>query len=186
MALVLTLNEQGTPIQWATWQEAVLYKAKDLVVWEMGNHDWTKYGGENKITGKTSSITFSSIIAVRSQHHPKRSTPSLNNTNLFGRDLNICAYCGKRFEWASLTNDHIVPRSRGGAHGWTNCVTSCKRCNNDKDNRLLEECGMSLLYVPYVPSREEELILRNRRILADQMEFLRSQLPAHSRLLQTH
>lgn len=186
MALVLTLNEHGHPIGWATWQDAVTYKAKGLVVWETGEHDWTKYGGENRATGKTSSITFSSILAVRGVHFPKRLIPVLTNTNLFGRDLRICAYCGGEFDEKLLTNDHIVPRSRGGDHSWTNCVTACKRCNNFKDDNLLTEVGMKLLYVPYVPSPEEALILRNRHILADQMEFLKGALPSHSRLLRMH
>lgn len=184
MALVLTLNEHGTPTHWSTWQDAVTYKAKGLVVWEMGDSDWTKFGGDNRITGLQSSITFSSIMAVRGSHHPKREVPALTNLNLFGRDLHICAYCGGEFESRLLTNDHIVPRSRGGAHSWTNCVTSCKRCNNKKDDMLLEETNLKLLYVPYVPTREEALILRNRNILADQMEFLKGSLPAHSRLRQ--
>ena len=182
--LVLTLNEQGVPHHWATWQDAVTYKAKGLVVWEMGDYDWTKYGGTSRLTGEPSSISFSSIIAVRGTHRPKRDLPVLSNPNLFGRDLHTCAYCGKEFHYDQLTNDHIIPRSRGGTHSWMNCVTACKRCNNHKDDNLLEECNMSLLYVPYVPSREEALILRNRNILADQMEFLRGALPAHSRLLK--
>ena len=41
---------------------------------------------------------------------------------------------------------------------------------------------MPLLYVPYVPNRHEHFILRNRRILADQMEFLMAHLPQSSRL----
>jgi 5-methylcytosine-specific restriction endonuclease McrA len=182
MFQILTLNEHGTPHHWSTWQDAVVYKAKGLVVWEMGDYDWTKYGGQNRLSGEQSSITFSSIIAVKGAHHPKRETPSLTNPNLFGRDLHTCAYCGGEFKDHQLTNDHIVPKSRGGKHVWTNCVTACKRCNNRKDDSLLEEVNMELLYVPYIPSREEALILRNRNILADQMDFLRHMLPAHSRL----
>ena len=184
MALVLTLNEHGTPTHWATWQDAVLYKAKDMIAWEMGEFDWTKFGGESRLTGLTSSITFSSIIAVRGGYHPKREIPNLTNENLFGRDLRICAYCGKEFHNHLLTNDHIIPRSKGGKHAWTNCVTACKRCNHHKADRLLSECNMELLYVPYTPTPEEALILRNRNILADQMEFLKAQLPPHSRLLK--
>jgi hypothetical protein len=37
---------------------------------------------------------------------------------------------------------------------------------------------MPLLAVPYRPSWVEHLILSNRNILADQMAFLRAQLPA--------
>lgn len=184
--LVLTLNEHGTPIQWSTWQEAVIYKAKDLVVWESGEQDWTKYGGTNRVSGRQSSITFSSIMAVRGSHHPKRQTPALTNTNLFGRDLHTCAYCGKTFNSHNLTNDHIVPRSRGGSHSWMNCVTACRRCNNDKDDKTVQEWGFDLLYAPYVPTREEALILSNRNILADQMAFLKSSIPKHSRLHKVH
>jgi hypothetical protein len=41
---------------------------------------------------------------------------------------------------------------------------------------------MHLLYAPYVPNRAEFLILANRRILADQMEFLKQHVSANSRL----
>lgn len=184
MASVLTLNESGTPVDWVTWKDAVIYKAKNLVVWEMGAYDWTKYGGVNRISGKTSSITFSSIMAVKGNFHPTRKTPPLNNTNLFGRDLNTCAYCGKQFVFSDLTNDHIVPRSRGGKHSWMNCVTSCKRCNNSKDDMTLEEWGWDLLYSPYIPSREEILIIHNTKILSDQFEYIKPLLPQHSRLLK--
>ena len=46
-----------------------------------------------------------------------------------------------------------------------------------------EQARMALLYAPYVPSLWEDFILRNRRILADQMEFLMSHVPRSSRLL---
>jgi len=46
---------------------------------------------------------------------------------------------------------------------------------------------MPLLYVPYVPNRHEHFILRNRRILADQMEYLLAGVPRTSRLyVATH
>jgi hypothetical protein len=41
---------------------------------------------------------------------------------------------------------------------------------------------MPLLAVPYRPSWVEHLILSNRNILADQMEFLRSHLPKKAKL----
>jgi hypothetical protein len=45
-----------------------------------------------------------------------------------------------------------------------------------------EEANLSLMYLPYVPSLHEDMILRGRRILADQMEFLLASVPRHSRL----
>jgi hypothetical protein len=38
-----------------------------------------------------------------------------------------------------------------------------------------------MLYIPYTPSRAEAMILANRRILADQMDYLISQVPRRDR-----
>ena len=81
-----------------------------------------------------------------------------------------------------LTREHIVPTSRGGHDTWMNCITACRACNGHKGNRLPEEAHMSLHYLPYVPSLHEDMILRGRRILADQMEFLLASVPRNSRL----
>ena len=54
-----------------------------------------------------------------------------------------------------------------------------------KRNRTPDEAGMQLLYAPYVPNKAEYLILTNRRIFADQMEFLAQHVSAHSRLPET-
>jgi hypothetical protein len=63
-----------------------------------------------------------------------------------------------------------------------NVVTACRNCNQKKGNRTPEEAHMQLIYAPYVPNRAEFLILANRRILADQMEFLRQHVSANSRI----
>jgi hypothetical protein len=63
-----------------------------------------------------------------------------------------------------------------------NVVTACRQCNGHKRNRLPQEAGMELLYAPYIPNKAEYLILTNRRIYADQMEFLRQHVSAHSRV----
>ena len=51
-----------------------------------------------------------------------------------------------------------------------------------KGNRTPDEARMELMYLPYVPSLHEDMILRGRRILADQMEFLLASVPRSSRL----
>jgi 5-methylcytosine-specific restriction endonuclease McrA len=102
---------------------------------------------------------------------------------LFGRDRNICAYCGGHFaNFRELSRDHTIPRSRGGQNTYQNLVTSCRACNAKKGDRLLNEIGFELLYVPYEPNHAENMILQNRNILADQMDFLFDRLPKHSRL----
>lgn len=179
--MILTLDRNGQPLQWATWQEAVIYQAKDLVKWSMGEISFIAHGGKNRHTGEQSVITVPSIISVDSSFKMKYRTPALNNTNLFRRDLNLCAYCGRQFREEKLTRDHIVPVSLGGPNTWMNCVTACKPCNNYKGNILLEDLDMELLYVPYVPDRNEALILKNRNIKYDQFDYLKAFLPSHSR-----
>lgn len=181
MTMILTLDSGGTPHRWSSWQEAVVYKAKDLVAWSTGEVEFTFHGGKSRLTGETSTITVPSILAVKNKHHQKYKPPMLTNRNLFRRDLMICGYCGKHFGDSHLTRDHIIPVSRGGQDVWTNVVTACWSCNNKKDDKLLEETSLELLYVPYIPSRVENLVLQNRRILADQMEFLKAYIPPESR-----
>ena len=48
---------------------------------------------------------------------------------------------------------------------------------------LLEECGMELMALPYVPNFAEYLALTNSgRILGDQMDFLKKSFSSNSRL----
>jgi 5-methylcytosine-specific restriction endonuclease McrA len=103
---------------------------------------------------------------------------------LYARDRHVCAYCGDIFHWRQLTIDHVLPKSRGGKNTWTNTVSACKPCNLRKGNKTPEEAKMHLLYVPYAVNVFERMILQNRNILADQMDFLISRVPKHSRLLQ--
>lgn len=78
----------------------------------------------------------------------RRSVP-LTRRAVFGRDGNVCQYCGDTAE--SL--DHVVPRSRGGAHTWDNVVACCRRCNIKKGNRLPSEVGLALSTSPRSPRR---------------------------------
>lgn len=180
--MILTLNSGGQPHSWMTWQDAVTLKCKGLIAWEFGDEDFMFKGGISRMTGERSHIEVCSIIALKSKFHYENRVPALNNKNLFRRDLNLCGYCGKPFKESQLTKDHIVPVSKGGLNTWTNCITACVRCNNVKGNLSLTECGMDLLFVPYVPDKAEGLILQNRNILSDQMKFLMDFLPKHSRV----
>ena len=49
-------------------------------------------------------------------------------------------------------------------------------------NLMPDEAHLTLMYLPYVPSLHEDMILRGRRIVADQMDFLLASVPRSSRL----
>lgn len=50
---------------------------------------------------------------------------------------NACAYCGDKS--SHLTQDHVIPLSRGGQDEIGNVVPACKSCNSSKGNKLLSE-----------------------------------------------
>lgn len=180
MHQVLALDQGGRPCRWESLEKALYYLVKGLVSWSFGEEVPLRGGFSGK-TGERTIVAVPSIIALSHQAYDAK-TVALNNAALFRRDRMRCCYCGGQFSRGELSREHILPVSRGGADVWTNCATACKACNNKKGDRLLEECGMQLLYVPYAPSPVESLILDGRNIKADQMEFLVRCLPAESQL----
>jgi 5-methylcytosine-specific restriction endonuclease McrA len=182
---ILALDISGTPRQWISHDDAIGYWATDSVAWSMGNIV-AKYRGGVQNDGTVSYLESPSIIAIKGRaFNPyKHSKVALSNKTLFGRDRNVCAYCGNHFpNYHMLSRDHIVPKSKGGENSWMNCVTACKNCNSLKGHKTLDEARLQLVYVPYEPNHFENMILQNRNILADQMEYLLSGVPKHSRIL---
>jgi len=184
--VILKLDVRGVPLTWLSWQEAVCLYVREMVAWEVGERCFQIKGGTSRVTLKPSVLTINSIIAVRGQctkHTDFKIIPRLNNSELFRRDRHMCLYCGRTFRDNMLTRDHVLPRSLGGADRWNNVVTACRRCNTAKGGRTPEQAQMDLLAIPFTPNRAEFLALKNRRILADQMDFLKKQFN-HDRLME--
>ena len=106
----------------------------------------------------------------------------MSNPALFRRDDHHCLYCGQSFPASALSRDHITPLSQRGQDSWNNVVTACKRCNNHKAGRTPEQAGIQLLAIPFVPTHAEYVYLQGRRVLTDQMEFLKAHFPRKSPL----
>lgn len=180
IAKILKLDVTGRPVTWISRETGALHYCRDQVAWEAGIDFVRLRGGYCRATGRRSVLCVSTIIAthgVNRQADLLDDVPVLTNERLFRRDGNMCLYCGDSLYDCELTRDHVVPVSRGGTDTWDNVVTACRECNHRKADMTLDELdaiGMRLLAVPYVPNRAEGLILANREILADQMDFLRS------------
>jgi hypothetical protein len=185
MSLVLVTDSSGMPREWADFETACLYYAKNKVLYPLGSEIKQFVGGKNK-DGEISRISISSIIVVSGpvlgKNFLERQTTNAERSILYARDHYLCAYCGDVFAAKDLTIDHVTPKSRGGSHAWTNTVSACKPCNLRKGSKTPEESKMHLLYVPYIPTRQEKILLKNRKILADQMEFLLARIPKTSRV----
>ena len=176
---LLSLDAHGRVLDWINWQDAACLYARGAVAWTMGDPCLHVHGAISRLTGLRSGMDLHPIIASRG-HARSRAidpTPNLTNPALFARDAQLCLYCGQHFNRPQLTRDHVLPVSKGGKDTWENVVSACFHCNSRKSNRTPAQANMPLLAVPYRPSWIEHLILSNRNILADQMAFLKSQLP---------
>lgn len=182
--LILALNAAGNPQQWITYEKSAFYQAKGKVLWVGSQQEFTLRGGYNAITGDRSTMNINTIVAIDGRIKGTRDVPPLTNRTLFGRDRHLCAYCGSQYGRKQLTRDHIVPRSKGGVDKWDNVVTACVGCNQWKRDRTPQEADMNMFYIPYTPSFSEHLILLNKKILSDQMDFLLKSVGKHSRLFQ--
>lgn len=184
---VLRTDASGLPIEWINFQQAVKLYYLDVVLYECGSELLTVHGGVNAVSGLRSELRINSIIATNSGIAAKNKllkdyTPPLTNKALFQRDFHLCMYCGNRFVKSELSRDHVTPIVHGGKDEWNNCVTACKRCNQHKGSHSPEQANMKLLAIPFTPNHAEFIFLQKRRILADQMAFLRAHFPRTSPL----
>ena len=138
---VLALDISGTPRQWITNDTAISYHATKSVGWSMGEIV-ARYRGGLQNDGTSSYLETSCIIAIKGHgfNPHKHAQVALSNKTLFGRDRNLCAYCGKYFaNFHALSRDHIIPKSKGGETTKDNLITSCFECNQGKHDFLLSE-----------------------------------------------
>lgn len=124
-------------------------------------------GQDGTISTGSASFPRPTVIRLRRfVHIPWREAP-LTPRNLRLRDGGTCQWCRKR---PGDTMDHVIPRSRGGSHNWTNVVLACRLCNNRKGDRLPRELGWNLNHRPVSPSRRElflsDPVLRSRLLIA--------------------
>ena len=183
---VLRTDVAGMPLEWLGYQEAAKLYHLGLIAYSCGTPLYTLHGGINSRTGQRSQIEVNSIVATFHHHKnaptPHQYSPPLSNQALFRRDNHLCLYCGFQFRLADLSRDHVKPLSQGGRDSWGNVVTACKRCNNHKAGRTPEQAGMQLLAIPFLPTHAEYVYLQGRRVLSDQMEFLKAHFPRKSPL----
>jgi 5-methylcytosine-specific restriction endonuclease McrA len=112
-------------------------------------------------------------LVIRLVHYvrlPHRRVPATRAAVML-RDAYTCQYCGDSPGRQNLTVDHVIPRSRGGRHGWENLATACKRCNQKKGSLTPDEAVMSLIRRPFEPTYVA-LVLLSNPIAAERWEQL--------------
>jgi 5-methylcytosine-specific restriction endonuclease McrA len=138
---VLVLNQNYEPLNICNVRRAILLvfdgKAEIIEANDAQLHSATR--------------SFPAPSVIRMVYLIRRPHPrvKLTRKEVFIRDGFTCQYCGRQGN--DLTIDHVVPRSRGGAHTWDNLVSACKPCNHRKGGKLLADSRMKLRTVPCEP-----------------------------------
>lgn len=104
----------------------------------------------NGLVFRSERLTIEAPSVIRLRYYvrvPHRVHVAPNRRAVFLRDDHACQYCGRPAE----NVDHVVPRSRGGAHTWDNVVAACRKCNARKENRTPAEVGLALRRRPAHP-----------------------------------
>ena len=94
----------------------------------------------------------------------------LSRREVFARDHYQCQYCGVHTR--ALTLDHVIPRSRGGLHAWSNVVSACDACNHRKAGRTPREAEMKLLRKPREPRPNPYALFHNGSVMDSWRPFL--------------
>lgn len=144
---VLLLNASEQVIGLIDWWRAVNMLARGKA---RSPHNYTHF-----YEIQTGSGVFqlpSALVLVNYVYIPYRLARA-SKRNIARRDNHECQYCGIHVTGERITVDHVMPKSRGGKHEWTNVVLSCKRCNAKKSDRTPTEAGMKLKTTPVAPKR---------------------------------
>lgn len=87
--LVLTLDMAGLPFRWVEMEDAIMYYARNMVAWSIGSEAGVFRGGMCRATGRRSTLTAKSIIALKGSDkvvHDLSRPPLLSRETLFARD----------------------------------------------------------------------------------------------------
>jgi 5-methylcytosine-specific restriction endonuclease McrA len=140
---VLLLNATFEPL-------AVVTAKRAIVLMLTGKAECVEVTLDAAFHSESLTIPAPSVMRLsRYVRVPYRHAVPMTRAGVLRRDGRRCAYCSKRAD----TIDHVVPRSRGGAHTWDNCVAACRTCNSRKADRLIEELGWTLGVKPRAPDR---------------------------------
>ncbi len=112
------------------------------------------------------------VVLGRYDKVPKRK-PGLSARAIWIRDDGRCQYTGRVLKPGEGNIDHVLPRSRGGATSWENCVLAHREVNSRKADRLPHEAGLKLLRQPVAPREiPSTLLIRNPYQIKDWGRFL--------------
>jgi len=147
--------ESMTPVKWKDWLALPIRERDHAVMTPRGR------------------IRVPTVIVLARFNKVPRRRPNLSARGIWTRDGGVCQYTGRRLAPGEGNIDHVVPRSRGGATSWENCVLAHRAVNSRKADRLPQEAGLRLLRPPVAPKDlPATLLIKNPHEIADWRHFL--------------
>ena len=161
-APVLVLNQNYQPLN-------VCNARRAIVLLGLGKAELME-NGRGQIHSISQTFAIPSVIRLVYMVKRPLMRRRLSRRSVFYRDGFTCQYCGK--ETRLLTLDHILPRSRGGAHRWENIASACIPCNHRKAGLTPKEANMRLLGQPRAPRPDPYALFHHRTILDEWRQFI--------------
>jgi len=153
----------------ATYEPLCVVAARRALVLVLQERAEMVHSSERVFHSERLSVPEPSVVRLaRYVRVPYQTRVALNRRAVFARDGHRCQYCGA----AAENIDHVVPRSRGGAHAWDNVVACCRPCNSRKEDRLPHEAGLVLRSSPAQPRDRMWSLIAGGGIRADWHAYL--------------
>jgi 5-methylcytosine-specific restriction endonuclease McrA len=153
MPRALVLNVTYEPLSIVASRRAACLVLDDKA--ELVEHDGTELRSVSMSLPRPSVVRLRYLVRA-----PFRRTASVSRRSIFARDDFCCQFCGCLAD----SIDHVLPRSRGGAHVWENVVAACRPCNLRKGDRTPEEAGMALARPPRMPRQAAWVMVGTSRV----------------------
>jgi len=138
--------------------------------------DWLKLpirDEDNSVNTPRGAVRVPTVIVAANYAKVPLCRPRFGARGIWERDGGVCQYTGRKLAPHEGNIDHIVPRSRGGASSWENCVLSHRTVNERKADRLPQEAGLRLLRSPAIPRAvPASMLIRNLHGVGDWQRFL--------------
>lgn len=144
----------ATPLAWAEWEKLPVRDGDLYVQTHKGR------------------IRAPTVTIARFYHKVPMKKPRLSNGNIHERDGYTCQYTGEKLTRATASVDHVLPLSRGGRNTWGNMVSTSKKRNQEKGNRLNHEVGLTLLRAPQEPKAVPVMFTLNEAKHASWLPFI--------------
>ena len=159
----------------ATMEPLCVVPARRAVVLVLSDKADVVQTNGHRFRSEVLDLAAPSVVRLRSfVRVPYRRRAALSRRGVFIRDEHTCQYCGRGAE----NVDHVLPRSRGGAHEWENVVAACRRCNSRKKDYTPAEAAMTLRRQPYAPRAAFWLVVAVGGVRDDWADYLGDVLSA--------